>query len=218
MHEAKCFRAAALAALVGFTAHVHAEGAPSPFFNVVQRDETSVVLNLANVPNWDERGATSNTIYDLFVGAGARVFSLQWALSLTGYPGTYLSEMQLTFSDTLGNGVTFTPGGGDEFDGTTNYAGFQDLRPEGHDFSLGADGILRLEFHDAYKDLGFDEPEGIWNNGTLRFGVSAVPEPESYALAVCGLIAIGAMAKRCSKVTTQPCVPVEPVCSTHCAV
>jgi hypothetical protein len=218
MHEAKCFRAAALAALVGFTGHVQAQGAPSPTFDVVQRDATSVTLDLANVPNWDERGATSNLVYDLFVGAGARVFSLQWALNLTSYPGTYLSEMQLTFSDTLGNGVTFTPGGGDEFDGSTNYAGFQDLRPDGHDFSLGADGILRLEFHDAYKDLGFDEPEGIWNSGTLRFGVSAVPEPASAALALCGLIAVGTMATRRKKVTTPPGMPVKPVCSNHCAV
>lgn len=217
MHGTRGLRTAALAALIGFTATSYAAGAPSPAFDVVQQDATSVVLNLANVPDVDERDATSNTVYDLFVGAGARIHSLQWDLTLTSYPGSYLSEMQLTFSDTLGNGVTFTPGGGDDFEGTKNYAGLQDLRPEGQDFSLGADGILRLEFHDAYKDLGFDEPEGIWNSGTLRFGVSAVPEPAPCALALCGLIAIGARAQRRKHVAARRRTLGEPNHSTHCA-
>lgn len=217
MHGARCFRAAALAALLGFTATAHATVAPSPSFDIVQQDATSVVLNLANVPNVDERDATSNIVYDLFVGAGARIFSLQWELTLTSYPGSYLSEMQLTFSDTQGNGVTFTPGGGDEFDGTSNYAGFQDLRPAAQDFALGADGILRLEFHDAYKDLGFDEPEGIWNSGTLRFGVSVVPEPASFALALGGLIAVGAVVNRRRGGAALPGTPAKPNHSTPCA-
>lgn len=217
MQAAKCFRAA-LAALIGFTAYLCAQAAPTSQFEIVQQGEGSLVLNLANVLNWDERGRTENTVHEVFVGAGARVVTLQWNLSLTAREGSYLSEMQLTFSDTLGSGVTFTPAGGADFDGSATYSGFQDLRPQGQDFSVGDDGMLRLEFHDAYKDLGFDEPEGVWQSGTLIFGVSAVPEPGSVALAMCGLIVIGALANRRSLVSMRSSVQAPTTPATRYAL
>jgi len=107
-----------------------------------------------------------------------------------------LSEMKITFSDSLGTGVTFTPGDGDDFDGTADYAGFQNLGELGQIFAVGADGILRLEFHDGFKDLAFDEPEGMWNHGTLTVGISPVPEPPVVAMALGGLLLISAVLKR----------------------
>ena len=61
---------------------------------------------------------------------------------------------------------------------------------------MGADGILRLEFHDGFKDLAFDEPEGMWNYGTLAVGISPVPEPPVFAMALGGLLLISAVLKR----------------------
>jgi cyanophycinase-like exopeptidase len=152
-------------------------------------------VNTAGILNFDERGATSNVILDFYVGAGALITSLGWDVNVTSYEGSYLSEMQLTFSDTLGNGVTFTPGYGDDFDGTADYAGFQDLAELGQVFAAGADGILRLEFHDGFKDLAFDEPEGIWNTGTLTFGIAPVPEPSGVAMLLGGLLLLSAARK-----------------------
>lgn len=215
MFLARFFRAAALAAWVGTAFAAHAEQGSPAVISVVQKSATSLTLSLENVANLDERGAVGNAVYDVFVGAGARIFSLQWDINVTSYPGSYLSEMQLTFSDTAGNGVTFTPGSSDEFDGTMSYAGFQDLRPAGQDFSLGADGVLRLEFHDAYKDLGFDEPEGIWNQGTLSFGVSAVPEPGTCALVACGLILVGTATHRRRRAAMAQSLPASPAFSIH---
>ena len=157
---------------------------------------TEVTVDVAGIADMDERGAQSNVVRELFVGAGASIWSLKWDINLTSYDPSYLSEIQLTFSDSLGNGVTFTPGGGDDFQGTGGYAGFQDLRAIGQNFQLGSDGVLRLEFHDAYKDRAFDEPDGLWNFGTLTFGVSAVPEPQSGALALIGLLSVIGVAKR----------------------
>lgn len=140
------------------------------------------------IPDYDERGATSNVVLDYYVGSAASITSLRWDVNVTSYAGSYLSEMQMTFTDTVGNGVTFTPGNGDDFAGTMHYAGFQDLGELGQIFAVGADGMLRLEFHDGFKDLAFDEPEGIWNAGTLTFGIAPVPEPSTAAMLLGGLL------------------------------
>ncbi|RYE81686.1 MAG: PEP-CTERM sorting domain-containing protein [Oxalobacteraceae bacterium] len=163
------------------------------------RQETTSVeatLDVTGIPDNDERGAESNFVRELMIAPGALIFSLAWDVNLTSNPGSYLSEMQVTFSDSLGNGITFTPGGGDDFDGTLNYTGFQDFRQLGQSFRLEADGILRVEFHDYYKDLAYDEPEGTWNSGTLTFGVSPVPEPTQYAMLLSGLLLTLVAAKR----------------------
>ncbi|MCV2361621.1 PEP-CTERM sorting domain-containing protein [Paucibacter sp. TC2R-5] len=155
-----------------------------------------LTVDVSNIASNDERDAASNITLDFYVGARASMDSLKWDVSVTSYAGSYLSEMQITFSDTLGNGVTFAPGGGDDFDGPMAYAGFQDLRLNGTSFQVGSDGILRLEFHEYYKDLAYDEPDGIWNSGTLTFGVTPVPEPQTYALMLGGLLLILRAAKR----------------------
>ncbi|GGC01177.1 PEP-CTERM sorting domain-containing protein [Pseudoduganella buxea] len=144
-------------------------------------------VDIAGIQNYDERGAENNVVLDFYVGPGASITSFRWDVNVTSYVGSYLSEMKITFSDTLGNGVTFTPGDGDDFDGTMDYAGYQDLGELGLVFNVGADGILRLEFHDGFKDLGFDEAEGVWNAGTLSFGIMPVPEPSAYATVLGGL-------------------------------
>jgi hypothetical protein len=148
----------------------------------------SLQVDVTGIPDYDERGAFTNVIRDFQVGAGAFITAFAWNIDLTSSDDSYLSEMQLTFSDTVGNGVTFTPGGGDDFSGTMHYTGFQDLGGIGKLFAVGSDGILRLEFHDYYKDLPFDEPEGIWNAGTLTFSIAEVPEPATWALMLGGLL------------------------------
>jgi hypothetical protein len=147
-------------------------------------------VETTGILNYDERGAASNVILNFYVGPGASITSLAWDVNVTSYAGSYLSEMKITFSDSLGNGVTFTPGDGDDFDGTADYAGFQDLGELGQVFAVGADGILRLEFHDGFKDLAFDEPEGVWNYGTLTFGIAPVPEPSALAMVLGGLLVL----------------------------
>lgn len=195
--------AAVLAAMIGAATPIDSARAATVSVSTVQAAAAEVTFEVADIPGLDERGVEGNAIRDVFVGAGAYIYSLRWQVNLTSNPGSYLSEMQLTFSDTLGQGVTFTPGGGDDFDGTQDYAGFQDLRTAGLAFQVGGDGILRLEFHDAYKDLPFDEPEGLWNFGTLTFGVSAVPEPQSCLLVAGGLLWVMVFTAR-RRETTPP--------------
>jgi hypothetical protein len=200
MIKQKYSRALALAVVVSAAINLSVAQASQMNVDLHDSHQNTVVeestVDVSNIADNDERGAESNVIRELQVGSGAFIHSLKWDISLTSYPGSYLSEMQVTFSDTLGNGVTFTPGGGDDFDGTQNYAGFQDLSQLGQGFHLAADGVLRLEFHDYYKDLAFDEPEGMWNSGTLTFGASPVPEPQTYALMLSGLLLMLGCVKR----------------------
>ncbi len=153
-------------------------------------------VETTNIFNYDERDAVGNVVLDFYVGAGASITSFKWDVNVTSYAGSYLSEMKITFSDSLGHGVTFTPGDGDDFDGTMDYAGFQDLGELGLVFAVGGDGILRLEFHDGFKDLAFDEPEGVWNSGTLTFGIAPVPEPATWAMMLGGVLLLAYAARR----------------------
>ncbi|MBB3219538.1 hypothetical protein [Pseudoduganella umbonata] len=173
-----------------------ASGASATEVKTHEKAMHELQVNTEGVLNNDERGAVSNVILDFYVGAGASIMSFKWDVNVTSHAGSYLSEMQITFSDSLGTGVTFTPGGGDDFDGTMNYAGFQDLGELGQVFAVGADGILRLEFHDYFKDLAFDEPEGVWNSGTLTFGIAQVPEPPAFAMVLGGLLLLSSAVKR----------------------
>lgn len=182
-----------LLALVAINAAM-ISGLPQAMAQGLATQERQVETN--GIPDYDERGAVSNVVLDFQVGAGASITSLAWNVNVTSYPGSYLSEMQVTFSDSLGTGVTFTPGDGDDFDGTADYSGFQDLTELGLAFNVGADGILRLEFHDGFKDLAFDEPEGIWNSGTLTFGIAPVPEPATVTMMLAGLLLVSCAARR----------------------
>lgn len=125
MIRTKHLCAAALAVVIG-TVH-----AGSQRFSLILQGAMDVTVTIANIADMDERSVESNDVLNVFVGAGAYFKSLKWDVYLTSNPGSYLSEMQLTFRDTAGNGVTFAPGGRDGFEGTHDYAGFQDLRPTG---------------------------------------------------------------------------------------
>ena len=78
----------------------------------------------------------------------------------------------------------------DGFSGIGSYSGFFDLAGLG--LAAGADGLLRLEFSEIYKDFALDVVEGRWVSGSLTFDVTAgaVPEPGSAALA---LLALGGL-------------------------
>lgn len=191
-----------MSAVVGTAMHFGAAQANTLDTNAVKLPQNVAAqefkVDILSIPTNDERGAENNIVQEFYVGPGASITSFRWDVNVTSYEGSYLSEIQLTFSDSLGNGVTFTLDDSAALDGTRDYAGFQDLRllPVSQAFQLGADGILRLEFHDDYKDLAFDEPEGIWNSGTLAFGVTPVPEPQTYALMLGGLLLILRAARR----------------------
>jgi hypothetical protein len=164
------------------------------------------VVNVAGVQSFGAPGAAGNTIFTLNVGAGSRITGIAYDVNLTAYTPSYLSEIGLYFSDSAqSTGVYFTPGFEDLNPGTGNYADSASLIDLGLDFTVGADGLLRLEFFEDFNDSAVS-PDGTWNFGTITFDVTGdnvpvdpgtdIPEPATGMLMGAGLALMGFMARR----------------------
>lgn len=151
-----------------------------------------VAVDVSGAQSINLQGEAGNVVWLIDVGANALLTSLDWTLQLEAFSPSQLAEMQVSFGDSSGASLlTVTPGGADFFSGSGSYSGSLDLSAYG--VSVGADGLLRLEFSEAYKDFAAGVAEGQWVSGNLTFGVSVgtVPEPASLALALgaLGLVA-----------------------------
>ncbi|MDH0864693.1 PEP-CTERM sorting domain-containing protein [Mitsuaria sp. GD03876] len=159
---------------------------------------TPVAIDVTGAQSVNLLGEAGNTVWFIDVGANASLNALSWALDLEAFSPSVLAEMQVSFGNSSGlDLVTFTPGGADFASGLGSYAGSMDLGGLG--LGVGADGLLRVEFSEAYKDFAMGVAEGQWLGGTLTFDVTAaaaVPEPATALLALLGLGVMGAQVRR----------------------
>lgn len=136
-------------------------------------------------------GEAGNTVLLVDVGAFSALTSLAWAVEIEAFEPSARSEMQVSFGGSSALDVlTFTPAV-DAGSGIGRHEGAFDLAPLG--LAVGADGLLRIEFSEGYKDFAVGTTEGRWLSGTLTFGVSPVPEPAGAALLLAGLAVLGAV-------------------------
>jgi hypothetical protein len=159
-------------------------------------DELSV--DVTGIDSYAKFGSTKNVVIEEQLAPGAEVTGVSWDANLTAFSPSLLSNMQITFTDSLESvGVILTPGYANTTSGTATLTGSDDLVADGLSFAVGSDGLLRIEFNESKTFKGLS-PAGIWNSGTITFDVSAlpVPEPASYALMAFGLAGIGLAAKR----------------------
>jgi len=155
-----------------------------------------VAVDVSGAQSINLQGEAGNVVWFVDVGADALLTSLDWAVQLEAFAPSLLSEMQVSFGDSSGaNQLTFTPGIADSFSGSASYSGSLDLSAFG--ITVGADGLLRIEFSESFKDFANGVAEGQWVSGTLTFGIGggALPEPASVALVLLGL-GLAASARR----------------------
>jgi hypothetical protein len=156
---------------------------------------TPIVVDVSGAQSVNLQGEAGNTVWLVNVGANAVLNSLDWSVSLSAFAPSSLSDMQVSFGNSSGLDVlTFSPDAFDGLSGAGSYTGSLNLAGLG--VAAGADGLLRIEFSEAYKDFALNVAEGQWLSGNLTFDVSAVPEPASAVLALLGLGLVGASARR----------------------
>jgi hypothetical protein len=166
-------------------------------------------ITLADVASNTYLSWEGNTIVEVDLGAWSHLNTLSWDVTLTANQGSMLNEAYVQLSDsTQWNQLYFLPSlladpNGGYHAGTGHYAGSVDFRAldtgaehGDYSFSVGQDGILRLEFAENMDDL--PGADAIWNSATFTFGytVAAVPEPSTYGMMLLGLCAVGAAARR----------------------
>lgn len=140
-----------------------------------------------------------NTVLTYDIGANSTITSVSYSVNLTAFSPSWLSEIGLAFTDSnVLDGVLLRPGVGVTNAGTGTYSDVVDLVAQGLSFAVGSDGILRLEFYESFDD--FAGADGIWNFGTITFGIdtveSEVPEPASGLLLGAGLAMLGYAKRR----------------------
>lgn len=161
---------------------------------------TDFALDVAGIFSFDGSGDPDNVIRSLQIGANARVIGIGWDTLQFADAPSYLSEMVVGFGSSTTMFANLITAIGDDSSGTQSYnsGGVIDLVPLGLDFSVGADGTLRVEFYESLDDFANDW-DGRWERGSLTIrveGVRSVPEPPVYALVFLGLAVAAGTARR----------------------
>lgn len=144
-----------------------------------------VVVNVSGAASVNLFGEDGNTVWLVDIGAYSQLTALRWHVTLEAFAPSSLSEMRVSFGNTSGLALDLLPALDDAVSGSGSYSGTLDL--SGLGLAADADGKLRLEFSETFKDLAPGTADGRWVSGQLSFGVSAVPEPASAALLLAGL-------------------------------
>lgn len=151
-----------------------------------------VFFDVTDVFSFDPAGDPLNEVYNLDIGPGSEVIGIGWDATLFADTPSWLSEAVVRFGSTSTPfQVDLTIGLGDDFPGTATYSsgGIVDLVSLGFNFNVDADGLLRLEFYEAFDDF-IDDWDAIWLEGEIAVeylpGDIGVPAPASWALMMTG--------------------------------
>lgn len=115
-------------------------------------------------------GSSLNTVVELNIGVGNEMTGAAADASITATSPSWLSESEVTFSasdDTTGDGainltMSATDASGTELTTTEGILYFSDYGLP--NVPAGADGVLRLEWNEAYADAV--HPNSVWNTST----------------------------------------------------
>ena len=167
----------------------------------------TIDIDLDDIESFGELGDPGNTILSQLLAPNATVTGLGYEVDLTAFDPSYLSEIAVYFLDSP-IGLQLTPAVGEAFPGSGSYSSggiinLGDIDPT-FPFSVGADGILDLEFFELFDD-GSVSPDGLWN-GTLTIqyeadAIPGIPEPTTWAMMIGGFGVVGGALRSRRKTT-----------------
>ena len=149
----------------------------------------TMVLDVSGMQFNDAAGSPLNQIMSVLIGVGAEVTAIAWDVNLTSIGASWASEAVMGFEGQInltvsGDGAPVT---------NMNYAGGPvDLSDNGlPNITVGADGILDIEFFESFVDNGGTGDNFFETGSTVTiFGTNFVPTPGSLAvLGLGGLVA-----------------------------
>ncbi len=155
------------------------------------------VFDVAGIFSTDALGDPDNEIHLIDVGPNSHVVGIGWDVTLFADTPSWLSEMVVNFGSTTAGFVNLSVAVGDDTPGTLPYSsgGVIDIVGLGLDFTVNADGKVRLEFFESFDDFPNDW-DGRWLSGTLTIQTAVVPEPATYGLMALGLMGVAFAARR----------------------
>jgi hypothetical protein len=178
-----------------FTQHVLAVSVLAIAPLATPANATIIEFDVAGILSIETLGSPLNEVRFIDIGPFAEVIGRGYEVTLFAQTPSLLTDFTVYASDSAAQKGIFIFFTADLFPGTGTYSsnGIADL--EQFSFSLGADGLLRLEFFELFSDFP-GEADGFYREGQLRFrirpgGAPVIPEPATWAMMIAGFGMVG---------------------------